>query len=381
MTAFQGRTWIEIDLDKIISNYEQSKALCVNGAKVCAVLKSNAYGHGAVTVAQHLQQAGCDDFAVSCIREALELRHNGISGSILVMGLCEGNWYEQALQAQIIFTIASVEEAKRLSQTAVQFGLTAEVHLKVDTGMHRLGFEAEDYAGMLETCRMPGIQVSGIYSHLALHNEKADIIQHDRLVRAADYLKAQGIEKLDVHLCDSIGMVRYPQWQYSRVRTGAMLFGVRPSRTDHIPFACQQALTFKTTVAQVRKVAKGECIGYSDDAPLQRDSMIATLCAGYGDGYPRCLSNVASVAIKGQRAPVCGLVCMDQMMVDVTEIDGVKPGDEVTLLGGDISYAEYADWMHSNRNEAITILSRRPIRVYYRNGDIVKTEDLLLGGG
>lgn len=374
---FQGRTWIEIDLDTIADNYREAVALCQHGAKVCCVIKSNAYGHGAVTVAKALYAAGCRDFAVSCIREALELRQSGLKGDILVMGLCEKDWLPKALKADIVLTVADVKGGQEASEAAAALGIPARIHLKVDTGMHRLGFEPKDIQGMLAVCRLAGVRVEGIYSHLALVGLEPDTLQHDRLINAVHALEAEGITGLAVHLCDSIGMVRYPQWQYRQVRTGAMLFGVRPSRSAHMPFQCRRALVFKTTVAQIHDVPRGDTVGYSDDQPMLRDSRIATLCAGYGDGYPRGLSNIAEVEIRGQRAKVCGLVCMDQMMVDVTDIPGVQAGDEVILLGGNITYEEYADWMHSNRNEAITILSRRPLRVYKQRGEIVKIEDQL----
>jgi len=373
-----GRTWIEIDLDTVTANYLEAKRLCANGAKVTCVIKSNAYGHGAVTIAQALYEAGCRDFAVSCVREALELRQSGLKGDILVMGLCEKEWLEKAIEGDIILTVADCKGGEEASEAALKLGKNARIHLKVDTGMHRLGFAPDDIAGMVKVCGMHGNRVEGVFSHLALVGFDYDTLQYQRLMSAVNALKVKGIDGLQVHLCDSIGMVRYPEWQMDRVRTGAMLFGVRPSRTAHMPFECKRALVFKTTVAQVHDVPKGEFVGYSDDQPMKRDSRIATLCAGYGDGYPRGLSNIAQVEIRGKRVPVCGLVCMDQMMADVTDIPEVKPGDETVLLGGGISYEEYADWMHSNRNEAITILSRRPLRVYKRNGQIVKIEDQLV---
>lgn len=378
--AFSGHAWIEIDLNQIIANYREALALCAGGAKVCCVIKSNAYGHGAVTIARALYEAGCRDFGVSGVREALELRQKGIQGDILVMGLCEAEWLPRAIAQDIILTVADEAGGRAAAEAALALGRTARVHLKVDTGMHRLGFIPGDVGGMLAVCRMAGLKVEGIFSHLALIDSAHDEVQHQRLMEAVAGLAREGVERLEIHLCDSIGMVRYPQWQYGRVRTGALLFGVRPYRSEHLPFQCGEALVFKTRIAQIHRVPRGEAVGYSGDAPMERDSRIATLCAGYGDGYPRCLSNVAQVIIRGKRAPVCGLVCMDQMMADVTDIPEAAPGDEVVLLGGGISYDEYARWMRSNRNEAITLLSRRPQRVYHRGGRIVKVEDLLLEG-
>ena len=304
---FCPRTWIDIDLDALIANYQTAKGM--TQALVTCVVKSNAYGHGAVRVAQALQEAGCESFAVSCAREGIELRRAGIRGEILVMGLTE----------------------------------------------------------------------QGMFSHLGLITAQRDQAQYDALMRMQSMLEQRGLQLKDIHLCDSIGLVRYPAWHMSRVRVGALLYGVRPFHTEHMPFEDRESLAFRTTVSQVRDVAAGEVVGYSDDQVLEHPARIATLCAGYGDGYPRCLSNgKGKVLIRGKLAPVVGLICMDQMMVDVSGIPEAAPGDVATLLGDGISYATYADWCNTNRNECISILSRRPVRVYRQGGKIVTVLDSLL---
>ena len=169
-----------------------------------------------------------------------------------------------------------------------------------------------------------------------------------------------------LHACDSIGMVRYPEYRFDAVRTGAWLFGVTPSRCP-CPELCRFPLRFMTRIVQVRRVAAGECLGYDEDHPLARDSVIATLSAGYADGYPR-VNSVGEVDIRGRRAPIAGLACMDQMTVDVTDVPGAAPGDIVTLLGGGITVDEVGAWTHSNRNELLSRLGRRVPRVYTRSG-------------
>ena len=181
-----------------------------------------------------------------------------------------------------------------------------------------------------------------------------------------------------MHLCDSISLVRYPQWHFDRVRIGAFLYGVRPSRTEHMHFSCLETLRFETTITQVRHVRKGDAIGYGEER-IAHDADVATLCAGYGDGYPRRLSDgVGQVWIAGRRAKVIGLVCMDQMMVDVTDIPEAKRGMRAVLLGGEIPYQEYADWAQTNRNECLAMLSRRPLRIYSENGEVIAVRDDLL---
>jgi len=382
-TAFLRRTWAEIDLDGMVHNYKEACRLCGPGTKVTCVLKSNAYGHGAVEVAKALLDAGAESFAVSCAREAFELRKAGIGQEIFVMTVTEEEALEEAIRQNIQLTVASLSQAGLVDRTAAKLHKKGIVHIKVDTGMHRLGFVPGPQAvnDILAIGQLKHINVQGLYSHLALTNRERDEKQHDLLKGMYDSLSEQGMHIPELHLCDSIGLVRYPMWQYDRVRTGALLFGVRPMGSELMDFDCHETLCLKTVVAQVMNVAAGETVGYDSDSPLTRDTRVATLCAGYGDGYPRCMSRVASVLLRGKLAPVLGLVCMDQMMVDVTEFPDVKEGDEVTLLGGGISYMQYAAWARTNRNEAITILSRRPPRVYLKNGQVVKVLDYLSGDG
>ncbi len=377
---FLHRTWIEIDLDKLIANYRTAKAL--TDSTVTCVLKSNAYGHGAPRVAQALQEDGCKSFAVSCLREGLQLRRAGIDGEILVMGLTEEEGLMDAIQAKLTLTAASAEDLLTIEHACEAANMDAAVHLKADTGFHRLGIACteEDAEKIAMTAKkLHHVHLAGLYSHLGLINQQRDEMQYGQLMKIRDLLEQKGVRIDDIHLCDSIGLVRYPQWHMSRVRVGALLFGVRPSRSQHMPFECFETLTFRTTVAQVHHVEAGEIVGYGDDQILTRPSMIATLCAGYGDGYPRHLSNgKGQVIIRGKRAPVIGLVCMDQMMVDVTDIPDVAPGDTAELLGGGIGYGEMADWAETNRNECLSILSARPVRVYRQGGRVVTVTDDLL---
>lgn len=374
------RTWIDVDLDKLLANYRTACSL--TDSLVTCVVKANAYGHGAVRVAQCLQEAGCKSFAVSCVREGLELRLARIEGEILVMGVTVPAMLDRAVCAELTLTAASLDDLRSMETAASLRQRPVRVHLKVDTGFHRLGFNAdwETARAIAELAKeLRFVRLEGLFSHLGLIDRDHDVAQHDSLMRFHGWLMENGLDITDVHLCDSIGLVRYPEWHGSRVRVGAMLYGVRPSRSEHMPFECLETLVFRARVAQVRDVAPGEIVGYGDDMPITRPSRIATLCVGYGDGYPRHLSNgKGKVFLRGRFAPVVGLVCMDQMMVDVTGIPGVEPGDAADLLGGGISYDEMAAWAETNRNECLSILSRRPVRVYWQGGRIVTTLDDLL---
>ena len=363
------KTWIDIDLDALKRNYRTACSL--TQAKVTCVLKANAYGHGAVPVAHALTETGCASFAVSCGREALELRRAGIPGEILVMTSAEPEELSGLIREQIILTAASFEDLEEADKVARQLNLIATVHLKLDTGFHRLGFECDEQVADKLVAMIPSLlflHVEGLYSHLGLVNRELDERQYARFTEMAERLEAKGLALPDRHLCDSIGLVRYPEWHMSRVRVGAFLYGVRPSGSENMPFACEETAIFHAKVTRVAEVPAGEAIGY-DEAITDHPVCVATIQAGYGDGYPRCLSHGhGQVLIRGKRALVIGLVCMDQMMVDVTDIPDCAAGDTATLLGSGIGYGEFADWAETNRNECLSRLSRRPVRVYHEAG-------------
>ena len=373
------RTWIDVDLDAVKKNF--FTACSLTDAVVTCVLKANAYGHGDVPVARALHEAGCRSFAVSCAREALRLRHFGIPGEILVMGLAEEDLLPELIEQDVTLTLADPEGFLSAEAAAVQAGKPAVAHVKLDTGFHRLGFacdaqSAKRIAALVQAC--PHVRTEGLYSHLGLISEERDRAQYARFMDMRQQLLDLGVPVHDFHLCDSIGLIRYPAWHMDRCRVGAFLFGVRPSRSAHLPFEDLETLRFCTTVAQVRDVEAGEPVGYGDDDVADHPIRVATLCAGYGDGYPRHLSNGrGQVLIRGRRARVVGLVCMDQMMVDVTDIPECRSGDTAVLLGGGIGYQEMADWAGTNRNECLTILSRRPLRVYHEQGKPDRTLDAL----
>ena len=373
-------SWIEIDLDAILENYRTACALAQGGAEITCVLKANAYGHGAVPVALALQQAGCRSFAVSCDREALELRRHGIAGDILVMTPAETP--DRLVAAGAVLTAASAEDLARAEAAAAAQNRIAQVQLKLDSGFHRLGFPCDGetvsrLAGLIPS--LPHVRVTGAYTHLALARADLDARQVSRFRETADALEAAGIPLPDRHVCDSIGLARYPQWHMSRCRVGAFLFGSCPKDVRARGIPCRESLRFLAPVTQVTDVAAGETVGY-DEALTDRPVRVATVQAGYGDGYPRSLSGGrGKVSIRGRRCPVVGLVCMDQMMVDVSAVPDCRAGDTAELLGGAIPYDEMADWADTNRNECLTILSRRPVRRYYRDGLLAAEWDMLAG--
>ena len=376
------RTWIDIDLDAVKANYHAACAL--TRARVTCVLKANAYGHGAVPIARALTEAGCGSFAVSCAREALELRSAGITGELLVMTPAEPEALPALIRGGVTLTAASAEDLMLADAAAGALGVPAVMHVKLDTGFHRLGFPCDRETAAALGSLIPALtnlRCEGLYSHLGLVSEERDRAQYARFCAMRDWLKEEGVLFADTHLCDSIGLVRYPEWHMSRCRVGAFLFGSRPPRKTPLPADCRETLALRAEVIAVHAVAPGETVGY-DETPAERPLRVATVAAGYGDGYPRRLSGGrGQVLIRGMRAPVLGLICMDQLMADVTEIPGCAVGDTATLLGGGIGLQELADRAGTNRNECLTILSRRPVRVYREGGRITAVNDCLLDAG
>ena len=295
---------------------------------------------------------------------------------MLILGLAGKAQLKEVIRSRMLLTVFSQGYAETVAEAAKEAGCKARAHIKLETGLNRLGMDPVKAADAIERIGAAGqIEIEGLFTHLALRSREADRRQLDLITGCRDALLARGIRIPMVHALDSIGMVRYPQDHMDAVRTGAWLYGVYPRGYAH-PEESQLTLTVKTRIAQLHRVKAGECLGYDESHPLTRDSVVATLSAGYIDGYPRQNSR-GEVEIRGQRAPVVGLVCMDQMMVDVTDIPEAREGDAVTLLGGTIGVDEYAGWANLNRNESLARTGRRVPRVYMENGKVVSVVETL----
>lgn len=362
-----ARTWLEVDEDALLANYNEAKRLCGEKTKLIAVLKADAYGYGARRIARVLYDHGVRHFAVACYTEAKELREVLPDAWILVMGVTPCVFLKDAITMELRLTVQTKQELRELSDAAVELGKQAKVHIKLDTGLHRLGFaRAEDVPDLHD---FPCVDIEGIFSHLALRSKAQSEEQFALFVKETSVLKTRNIPCSMLHIVDSIGLTRYNAWKLDAARVGAFLYGNVPP--DYIRFDQRRAVgKLVTRIARIETVQAGEGIGY-DDAPLTQARRVATLCAGYVDGYARSLSGVGEVEILNRRAKVLGLVCMDQMMVDVTDIPGAREGDEVVLLGGSIGVDEYAEWAGLNRNESLARTGKRVPRVYLENGQVV----------
>ena len=381
-----ARTWAEVDLDAVAHNLAVARRLLPPGVKTACVLKADAYGLGAAAVAGVLLEGGADMLAVACVPEALELRRLYPDARLLVLGHTPDGWLPDALAADITLAIGSLAQAQAVSLAAQAAGAAARVHIQVDTGFHRLGVPAgpgaADEIARMTAC--PGLVAEGIFTHLALTSQPEDERQFALFTALTDELARRGIRFPLRHVCDSIGMVRYPQYRLDMVRPGAFLYGVRPSRFTDPAVTLTMPLAFKTRLSRVADIEKGGGVSYDYTYTAPRSGRVGTLAAGYVDGYPRCLSNRAQVLVRGRRAPVVGLICMDQCMIDLTDIPEAQPGDEVLLFGhssqGDIPLEEVAGWAGTNRNEILSGIGRRVPRVYRRHGRPAGTADYLLGG-
>ena len=367
----RARCWAEIDLDIVESNYRTAQAICGEGVKIIPVLKANAYGLGAATLSRVLYGLGARLFAVAELNEALEVKRV-CGGDALVLGMIAPGQMEAAVREGVIATVYDPDQARQLSVAAGRAGREVRAHVKLDTGMHRLGFDPGRAETIDAVFDLPHIRVEGLFTHLALRDAPSDTAQIERLLGVAEWLERRGRSCGLLHACDSIGMVRYPQWRFDAVRIGAWLYGVTPSRYPNACGECRLPVRLMARVVQVRRVAQGEYLGYDETHPLDRDRVIATLSAGYADGYPR-VNSVGEVVIRGRRAPIAGLLCMDQITVDVTDIPGVHPGDAATLLGDGVTLEQLSAWTGANRNEALARIGRRVPRVYTRGGEAVET--------
>jgi len=371
--AHSGTCWIEIDLAAVRSNFNLLGDLLHDKLPVLAVVKANAYGHGAVPVSRALLEEGASILGVATVDEARELREGGIEGRILILGRMVEADIPAALRWHAEITLQHPDMARWVSRAAVGTGVTVPVHLKVDTGMTRLGFYWETaYDEIREALKLPGLTFCCIYTHFAnadLGDRELTRIQIQRFEDLRSKLAQSGVETC-FHISNSAAILTDQTPAGCGVRPGIMLYGSSPS--GNIPGErLQPVLAWKCRVLQVKEVPPGTGISYGHDFVTTRPSRIATISVGYADGYLRCLSNKGQVLVGGRRAPVVGRVTMDMTMVDVTGMPDVRPGDEVVLIGSQgedtITADEVAAWAETINYEIYCALSHRVPRYYSDN--------------
>lgn len=372
-------TYVEINLDNIAYNMINIKNMVGENVKIAAVLKADAYGHGAVEVAGTVMENGADYIAVATLNEALEIRERFHDYRILIMGFTPDRLLEYVVKNDITQTIFSLRQARLLSELGIKYNKLPVVHIKYDTGFNRLGFRdcTESIEEIASIANIENINVEGIFSHLALAGREEDERQYNRFIAAIDELRKRGIDFKYKHIEDSISAVDYPEYRLNMIRPGAIIYGIKGFHYGHLDL--KQALTFKTRISHVKEISEGEGVSYDYLWRAQRKSIIGTLPVGYADGYPRSLSNKGFVTVHGKKAPIAGLICMDQLMVDLTDIPEAKEGDEVIVYSNGENNTMDLNTMAilagTNKNEIISRISRRVPRVYIKNGEVFKIID------
>jgi len=366
---FERAVWAEIDLSAIAHNMEQIKAATTGDTKVCAVVKADGYGHGAVAVARTVLQAGADRLAVAILNEAVELRQAGFQVPILVLGYTPACQAGLVVQHNITQTIFTLDAAQALSAAAIAAGKNVKVHIKIDTGMSRIGITPQD-AGQFaaSVAVLPGLEIEGVFSHFAdadSSDKNFTYEQYNRFLEGVEYIKGQGIQIPIRHIANSAALIDLPQMHLDMVRPGIILYGLWPSEEVQKKLMLRPAMRLKAQVSFVKDIPSKTSISYGRTYFTARTSRIATLPIGYADGWSRLLANKAEVIVKGQRAPLVGRVCMDQCMIDVSHIPHVKIGDEVLLFGGaDLPTEEVAGRMGTINYEIVCMIGKRVPRFY-----------------
>lgn len=374
------RIWAEVDLDSIIFNYQQARA-CTGGREQFCVIKANAYGHGAVPVARALAGAGATRFAVSTTEEALQLRRHGIKQPILLLGMVDGSWVKPLAKQDIALTVGNMPTARAYAAAGAG---PLNIHVKVETGMARTGLPYESAVeDTLAIAAMPNLRIEGIFTHFS----SADMRQEDEFTRlqmerfnaVAEELHRRGLAIPLRHCANSAGIVGHPYTHADMTRPGIMLYG-SPPIPGH-PLELKHTLALRARIVQVQTVARGESVGYGRSWYAPHDTRVATLSIGYADGLQRILSNQQHMLVKGREARICGRVCMDMTMVDVTDIHGVETGDVATIIGADgearITVDQVAATARTISHEVFCAVGLRVPRFYYQGGNLVGEDSYL----
>jgi alanine racemase len=376
MSKYFRPTRLEINLDNLRHNLKEIKRIIDNKTKVCAVVKANGYGMGACQVARVALSEGVSYLAVSTLDEAIELRKDGIDIPVLILGYTPSEHYVEIIKWNLTQAIFDLKSAKVLAYVAKKYQRTAKVHIKIDTGMGRLGFPADmtSIPYIREIYELEGLKIEGIFTHFARAYEEDTGFtkgQFEKFINIVTALENNNISIPIKHVANSPTIVRYPEMHLDMVRPGNLIYGLHPPFVGKDVIHLKPVMSLKTVVAHVKCLPAGSPISYLGTFVTKRDSVIATIPLGYADGYTRLLSNKGFVMIKGEYAPIVGLICMDQCMVDVTDIKGVAVGDEVVVIGemGEkiISLDDISELTGIIRTEIMTTITNRVPRIYVIN--------------
>lgn len=393
MTSFLRRTWAEIDLNALEHNYNEIRQMIAPESEMMCVIKADAYGHGAVALAHELEKLGAQRFAVSNIEEALQLRENGITSPILILGFTPASAADALAEYDIAQAVFSEEYARELSEFAVKNGVKVKIHIKLDTGMSRIGFmyqnpdrDRTSIDAIVRVCSLANLEHEGIFTHFALSDEGDDgrdytLKQLNCFKTAIEKLSENGVVFALRHCSNSGAILDYHQAHMNCVRAGIILYGLFPSQKLCGKMNLIPVMQIKSVVAQTKYVEPDTAVSYGGTYKTNKKTKIATVPIGYADGYTRSLGNRAKMLVGGKFAPVVGRVCMDQLMLDISEIEQVKVGDEVTVIGTDgensITFEEIAALTGTINYEVVCVVGKRVPRIYYKNGKKIGVMDCI----
>lgn len=378
------RCWAEVSLDALCSNLNEIRSLAGDSDIMC-VVKANAYGHGDAALTEYFETLGVRHFAVAALNEAVHLRRSGVTGDILILGGCLEDGIPLALEYGITLTVFDENFAKTLSRAALECGKTAKVHIKLDTGMSRVGFNCMSKADCDKTAdsitamtRLDGVSVNGVFTHFAVSDEK-DGEQYtkkqlERVLYIKKELESRGIFIERYHTSNAGGIMNFPDSHLDMVRAGILLYGLYEGYGKQNSFL--PALSLKSVITHIHEIKRGDTVSYGRTFTADKPMRLATVAIGYADGLPRSLSNAGKMSVNGRLASIVGRVCMDQTVIDVTDIK-CRAGDTVTVIGDGITAHDVAKLDNTINYETVCNISSRVPRVYLKDGKIYKITEYI----
>ncbi len=379
--------WAEINLDNLAHNMKETRRITRKDTLITAVIKADGYGHGAVSIGQTLLDNGANRFAVATLSEAIQLRIAFQNVEIMVLGYTPQAQAEEVIRHNIIQTIYSLEQAKAFSQSAVDLNKKVTIHIKIDTGMNRLGMQDSDNLTeeILEMSQLEGLVIEGIFTHFAMAdetNKDFTIKQVKKFNHTITSLEKEGLIIPIKHVSNSAAIIDLPQFNMDMVRAGIMLYGLYPSKqVNQQNVSLKEVMCLKAKVSQVKNIEVDSGVGYGLKYICDKPTQVATLPIGYADGFTRMLSGKAEVLVNGIKVPILGNICMDQCIIDVTGLD-VKMGDEVVLYGGNnpngISIDSVSDLLNTINYEIVCMVDKRVPRVYIEHEKAILAKDYVL---
>lgn len=383
----ESRTWAEINTDALKHNFDEIRRVTNPSSKILAVVKADAYGHGVEEVAKELIGCGADYFAVACADEGKQLRRAGITLPILILGASSEADSEDLINYSLMPAVFTYDYAHILSDMACKLGKKAKIHIKLDTGMSRIGYVAgiDDDAltdEILKIAALPNIEIEGIFSHFSTSDEydrSYTHMQFEKFMNVCNLIEQKGLKIPIRHIANSAAIMMYPETHLDMVRAGIILYGLYPSdEVDRTKIDLIPVMSVKSRITMIKNLDAGCGISYGKTYITNHRTKIATVPIGYADGYTRLLSGKAKMIAKNSSVPVIGRICMDQCMIDVTSVNNINTGDEVIVFGADVITADnLAEWIGSVNYEIVCMISKRIPRIYIKDGKAVKTLNYL----